>query len=427
MIEEKNNLTKWQGVLALSPIMVFLVFYLGMSLWVGDFYKVPVSVAFILAVVWAVLTTRGVGLTKRIDLFSRGAANGNVLYMIWIFILAGAFAALAKGIGAIDATVALAMHTLPAELIIPGIFIAACFISVSIGTSVGTVVALTPFASEIAGNIGVETAFLVAVVIGGAFFGDNLSFISDTTIAATRSQDCRMSDKFRANILIALPAAALTLLVYVVISSLPTEVQIPEAHNYALIIPYIVVIVAAAIGVNVLIVLLLGIVTSVVMALACTDMGVVDMLTAMGSGITGMGDLIVVTLLASGLLGLIKHNGGIHFIINWLTRHISGSRGAQGCIALLVSMVNVCTANNTIAIITVGELSKRIAERYGLRPRKVASILDTCSCIVQSILPYGAQALLAAGLAGLSPVSFLEYMYYPAFLLVMVVLSIVRS
>lgn len=427
MIEEKNNLTKWQGMLALSPIMVFLVFYLGMSLWVGDFYKVPVSVAFILAVVWAVLTTRGVGLTKRIDLFSRGAANGNVLYMIWIFILAGAFAALAKGIGAIDATVALAMHTLPAELIIPGIFIAACFISVSIGTSVGTVVALTPFASEIAGNIGVETAFLVAVVIGGAFFGDNLSFISDTTIAATRSQDCRMSDKFRANILIALPAAALTLLVYVVISSLPTEVQIPEAHNYALIIPYIVVIVAAAIGVNVLIVLLLGIVTSVVMALACTDMGVVDMLTAMGSGITGMGDLIVVTLLASGLLGLIKHNGGIHFIINWLTRHISGSRGAQGCIALLVSMVNVCTANNTIAIITVGELSKRIAERYGLRPRKVASILDTCSCIVQSILPYGAQALLAAGLAGLSPVSFLEYMYYPAFLLVMVVLSIVRS
>ena len=427
MIEEKNNLTKWQGVLALSPIMVFLVFYLGMSLWVGDFYKVPVSVAFILAVVWAVLTTRGVGLTKRIDLFSRGAANGNVLYMIWIFILAGAFAALAKGIGAIDATVALAMHTLPAELIIPGIFIAACFISVSIGTSVGTVVALTPFASEIAGNIGVETAFLVAVVIGGAFFGDNLSFISDTTIAATRSQDCRMSDKFRANILIALPAAALTLLVYVVISSLPTEVQIPESHNYALIIPYIVVIVAAAIGVNVLIVLLLGIVTSVVMALACTDMGVVDMLTEMGSGITGMGDLIVVTLLASGLLGLIKHNGGIHFIINWLTRHISGSRGAQGCIALLVSMVNVCTANNTIAIITVGELSKRIAERYGLRPRKVASILDTCSCIVQSILPYGAQALLAAGLAGLSPVSFREYMYYPAFLLVMVVLSIVRS
>ncbi|MDD6778825.1 MAG: Na+/H+ antiporter NhaC family protein [Bacteroidales bacterium] len=425
MTEEKNNLTTWQGILALSPIVIFLVFYLGVSLWVGDFYKVPVSVAFILAVVWAVLTTRGMGLAGRVDLFSRGAANGSVLYMIWIFILAGAFAALAKGIGAIDATVAFALQTLPAELIIPGIFVSACFISVSIGTSVGTVVALTPFATEIAGNIGVDTAFPVAVVIGGAFFGDNLSFISDTTIAATRSQDCRMSDKFRANILIALPAALLTLLVYIVISTMPATIQIPEGHNYALIIPYLVVIVTAAIGVNVLIVLMLGIVTSVAIALPCTDISVVDMLAAMGTGITGMGDLIVVTLLASGLLGLIKHNGGIHFIINWLTRHISGPRGAQGSIALLVSVVNVCTANNTIAIITVGELSKRIADGYGLRPRKVASILDTCSCIVQSILPYGAQALLAAGLSGLSPIAFVEYMYYPACLAIMVALSII--
>lgn len=417
--------TKRQGLLALSPIVVFLLFYLGVSVAVGDFYKVPVSVAFILAVTWAVLTTRRTKLSRRIEIFSQGAANPNVLYMIWIFILAGAFASLAKSIGAIDATVALALNTLPTQLIIPGIFISACFISLSIGTSVGTVVALTPFAIEIAGNIGVEDAFLVAVVIGGAFFGDNLSFISDTTIAATRSQECRMSDKFRANCYIAIPAALLTLVLYIVIGNMPTSVSIPEGQNYVLIIPYLVVIVTAAIGINVLIVLLLGIIGSIVIALCCTSISIIDMTTAMGDGITGMGDLIVVTLLASGLLGLIKHNGGIHFVINWLTRHISGARGAQACIALLVSVVNVCTANNTIAIITVGELSKRIADKFHLQPRKVASILDTCSCIVQSILPYGAQALLAAGLSGLSPVSFIEYMYYPAFLVLMVALSII--
>ncbi|MDD6889180.1 MAG: Na+/H+ antiporter NhaC family protein [Bacteroidales bacterium] len=422
---EEVTPTKRQGLLALSPIVVFLLFYLGASVAVGDFYKVPVSVAFILAVTWAVLTTRRTKLSRRIEIFSQGAANPNVLYMIWIFILAGAFASLAKSIGAIDATVALALNTLPTQLIIPGIFISACFISLSIGTSVGTVVALTPFAIDIAGNIGVEDAFLVAVVIGGAFFGDNLSFISDTTIAATRSQECRMSDKFRANCYIAIPAALLTLVLYIVIGNMPTSVSIPEGQNYVLIIPYLVVIVTAAIGINVLIVLLLGIIGSIVIALCCTSISIVDMTTAMGDGITGMGDLIVVTLLASGLLGLIKHNGGIHFVINWLTRHISGARGAQACIALLVSVVNVCTANNTIAIITVGELSKRIADKFHLQPRKVASILDTCSCIVQSILPYGAQALLAAGLSGLSPVSFVEYMYYPAFLVLMVALSII--
>ena len=417
--------TKRQGLLALSPIVVFLLFYLGVSIAVGDFYKVPVSVAFILAVTWAVLTTRKTNLTRRIEIFSQGAANPNVLYMIWIFILAGAFASLAKSIGAIDATVALALQTLPTQLIIPGIFISACFISLSIGTSVGTVVALTPFAIDIAGNIGVNPSFLVAVVIGGAFFGDNLSFISDTTIAATRSQECRMSDKFRANCFIAIPAALLTLGVYIVIGTMPTTVSIPEGHNYMLIIPYLLVIITAAIGINVLIVLLLGIISSIAIALSCTSISIIDMTTAMGDGITGMGDLIVVTLLASGLLGLIKHNGGIHFVINWLTRHISGARGAQACIALLVSVVNVCTANNTIAIITVGELAKRIADKFHLQPRKVASILDTCSCIVQSILPYGAQALLAAGLSGLSPVSFIEYMYYPAFLVLMVALSII--
>lgn len=419
------QLTKLRGLLALSPIAVFLIFYLSASIAIGDFYKVPISVAFIVAVIWAMLTTPGLTLSGRIDIFSKGAANKNILYMIWIFILAGAFASLAKGIGAIDATVALTLQTLPPQLIIPGIFLSACFISVSIGTSVGTVVALTPFATEIAANMGTDASFFVAAVIGGSFFGDNLSFISDTTIAATRSQECRMSDKFRANIWIAGPAALLTLIVYIVVGQAETSFLIPSAHNFVLIIPYLAVLVTAACGLNVLLVLLLGIASSVIIALSCTEHGIIDMLGFMGSGITGMGDLIVVTLLASGLLGLIKHNGGIHFIIQWLTRHIHGTRGAQSCIAMLVSVVNICTANNTIAIITVGELSKRISTQFNLQPRKVASILDTCSCIIQSILPYGAQALLAAGLSQLSPVSFIKYMYYTMFLVLMVALSII--
>ena len=424
-MDNETKMTKARGFLAISPILIFLLFYLGSSIAIGDFYKVPISVAFIVAVIWAIITTRSNTLTYKIEIFSKGAANTNILYMIWIFILAGAFASLAKGIGAIDATVSLTLNTLPQQLIIPGIFLSACFISVSIGTSVGTVVALTPFATGIAADLGADASFFVAAVIGGSFFGDNLSFISDTTIAATRSQDCPMSDKFKANIWIAAPAALLTLIVYIIIGQTATSIPISSTTNSLLIIPYLVVIVMAAIGINVLVVLIMGIIVSAIIALLCTKHGLLDMMLFMGEGITSMGDLIVVTLLASGLLGLIKHNGGITFIIQWLTRHINGTRGAQSCIALLVSIVNLCTANNTIAIITVGELSKRISNQFKLQPRKVASILDTCSCIVQSIIPYGAQALLAAGLSQLSPVSFTRYMFYSMFLVLMVALSII--
>ena len=424
-MDNETKMTKARGFLAISPILIFLLFYLGSSIAIGDFYKVPISVAFIVAVIWAIITTRSNTLTYKIEIFSKGAANTNILYMIWIFILAGAFASLAKGIGAIDATVSLTLNTLPQQLIIPGIFLSACFISVSIGTSVGTVVALTPFATGIAADLGADASFFVAAVIGGSFFGDNLSFISDTTIAATRSQDCPMSDKFKANIWIAAPAALLTLIVYIIIGQTATSIPISSTINSLLIIPYLVVIVMAAIGINVLVVLIMGIIVSAIIALLCTKHGLLDMMLFMGEGITSMGDLIVVTLLASGLLGLIKHNGGITFIIQWLTRHINGTRGAQSCIALLVSIVNLCTANNTIAIITVGELSKRISNQFKLQPRKVASILDTCSCIVQSIIPYGAQALLAAGLSQLSPVSFTRYMFYTMFLVLMVALSII--
>lgn len=416
-----------KGLLALSPIVIFLIFYLAVSIAVNDFYKMPISVAFIIASIWSIITSLGKETFKeKLHIFSQGAANPDILYMIWIFILAGAFASLAKEIGAIDATVNLTLQILPTQFLIPGIFLASCFISLSIGTSVGTIVSLTPFALQLAESTGQDIPFFVAVVIGGSFFGDNLSFISDTTIAATRSQGCKMNDKFKANLWIALPAAIAVLIIYIIMGQTDTYTTIELTHTSSyLVIPYLIVIGMAIIGINVLAVLTIGIISSIIAALCLTNINILDMCGFMGTGISGMGDLIVVTLLAAGMLAMIKHNGGIDFLMKWLTKHISGIRGAQTTIALLVSIVNICTANNTIAIITVGELSRKISEQYHLDPRKVASILDTCSCVVQCMIPYGAQILLAAGLAKVSPVVFFPHLYYAWALAAMVILSII--
>ena len=424
-MDNKQQISTRKGIIALSPIAVFLILYLVVSIAINDFYKMPLALAFIVASLWGVMSIKRVPLTERIEIFSRGAANSNVLYMIWIFILAGAFSALAKGVGSIEATVALTMSVLPSEFIIPSMFIAACFISLSIGTSVGTVVALTPFAVELAETTGNSIAFFVAVVLCGSFFGDNLSFISDTTIAATRSQNCKMNEKFKANLWIAVPAAVIALITFSILGNVGSSVINIDAANPWLIVPYLLVIITAIFGVNVLLVLTIGIVSCIVIALFCTDVHIIDMCSHMGSGIDGMGNLIIVTLLASGLLEVIRHNGGIQYLIQVLTRRINGVRGAQACISLVVSVVNVCTANNTIAIITVGQIARRIAQQFGLNPRNVASLLDTCSCIVQCIIPYGAQALLAAGIAGVTPVAFFPYLYYAWALALMVALSII--
>ncbi|MDD6621817.1 MAG: Na+/H+ antiporter NhaC family protein [Bacteroidales bacterium] len=414
-----------RGLLALSPLAVFLVSYLVLSLIIGDFYKMPLSVAFIIASIWGVLSTPKMPLRRRIDIFSGGAANRDVIYMVWIFVLAGAFAVLAQRTGATQATVDLTLNLLPANYLMPGLFLAACFVSMSVGTSVGTVVALTPVAVGIADEIGQSVPMFAAIVVGGAFFGDNLSFISDTTITATRSQGCEMRDKFKTNIWLALPAALIIFVVYVFMGeNVSTEVAHTDS-NWILVVPYCVVILTALLGLNVLVVLILGIVCSLVLGLALTDNGIVDMFGFMGAGVESVGNLIVVTLLASGLLGLIKHNGGILFVIERLSSHIRGKRGAQAVISVLVGIVNVCTANNTIAIITVGGLSKEISDKYGLDNRKTASLLDTCSCVVQSILPYGAQVLMAASLAGVSPLLIVPNLYYPFALGAMVALSIV--
>lgn len=410
---------------ALSPLLVFLCLYLVTSLIVNDFYKVPITVAFLISSVYAICITKGLPLNDRIMQFSVGASNKNILLMIWIFILAGAFAQSAKDIGSIDATVNLTLQLLPENLLLAGIFLAACFISLSIGTSVGTIVALVPVVAGIAEKTELSMPFMTAIVVGGAFFGDNLSFISDTTIAATRTQGCAMRDKFRANFLIVLPAALLVLAWYIYRGLDISIVNETQQVEWIKVIPYIIVLLTAFFGLNVTIVLLLGILSTSIVGIATGSITFFDWFSSMGTGISGMGELIIVTLLAGGMLELIRFNGGVDYILQTLTRRINGKRGAEFCIAALVSIANICTANNTIAIITVGPLVRDIANRYKIDNRKSASILDTFSCAIQGIIPYGAQLLIAAKLAVLSPLSVIEYLYYPIAIGIMATISII--
>ena len=409
--------------MSLSPMLVFLVVYLVSSILAKDFYKIPITAAFLVASIYALLISKGTT-DEKIAAYSRGAGDKNVLLMIWIFVLAGAFASTAQEIGAVDATVNLTLKILPDKLLYAGIFLASCFISMSIGTSVGTIVALVPVAAGIAEQTGAGTAFMTAIVAGGAFFGDNLSFISDTTIAATRTQECAMKDKFRVNLAIAAPAALAVTAIYVFVGAGTHLGDTAGAVEWVKLIPYIMVIWLALAGMNVVSVLALGIGANAILGFCCGDFGWTGWLAALGSGIGGMGELIIVTMLAGGMLEVIRANGGIDFIVNGLTRKISGKRGAELCIAALVSLANICTANNTIAIITTGRLARDISIRYGVDPRKSASILDTFSCMVQGIIPYGAQMLMAAGLAGVSALSIIKYLYYPYALGLMALLAI---
>lgn len=409
---------------ALSPLVVFLCLYLVTSLIINDFYKIPITVAFMVSSIYAVATTKGLSLNDRLIQYSTGAANKNIMLMIWIFILAGAFAQSAQAMGAIDATVNLTLRLLPDNLLLAGIFLAACFISLSIGTSVGTIVALVPVAAGIATKTDVSVVFMTAVVVGGAFFGDNLSFISDTTIAATRTQGCVMRDKFRVNSLIAFPAALLVFIYYIIYGSHIEVVQDIPHVEWVKVIPYLIVLGTAVVGMNVLLVLLLGLVATGIVGMAYGAFDVFGWFGAMGKGMTGMGELIIVTLMAGGMLELIRFNGGVDYVLHRLTKHVKGKRGAELSIAALVSLANVCTANNTIAIITVGPLANDIAEQFRVDKRKSASILDTFSCVIQGIIPYGAQLLIAAELSGLSPINIIGYLYYPMALGAVALLSI---
>ena len=375
--------------------------------------SLSLTVAFMISSIYAVAISGGMPIRKRIDTYSRGAGANNLMLMLWIYVLAGAFAASAKAMGAVDATVNLALSLLPASMILPGLFLAACFISLSIGTSVGTIVALVPIAAGLAHSVDANLALTVAIIVGGAYFGDNLSFISDTTVVATQTQGCQMSDKFRVNALIVIPAAIIILIIYGILGAgtkAPTHI---DAVQYMKVLPYIVVLVTAIAGMNVMAVLTLG-------SILCGIIGIIDggydifgWFSAMGNGVIGMGELIIIAMMAGGMLEIIRENGGIDFIISKITAHVNSKRGAELSIAALVSMVNICTANNTVAILTVGNISKKIGDKFGVDNRKAASILDTFSCTIQGLIPYGVQMLLAAGLSGLSPLDIIPYLYYP--------------
>ena len=413
-----------RGLIALSPLLVFITFYLLTSILVHDFYKIPITVAFMVSSIYAIAIFSGKGLKQRIDLFSRGAATEQMMLMIWIFVLAGAFAHSAKAMGCIDATVNLTLALLPPQMILAGMFLAACFVSISIGTSVGTIAALVPIAAGVASETHTDLSLMTAIIVGGSFFGDNLSFISDTTIMATQTQGCRLSDKFRVNVFFVFPAALIVLICYLFMGNQTEAPQHTAQVEWVKVIPYLVVLFTAVFGMNVMAVLTLGIMLTGLIGLLTGSIDIFGWFGSMGEGILSMGELIIVTMMAGGMLELIRQQGGIDFIIRLLTRHVSSKRGAELSIAFLVSLVNVCTANNTVAILTVGNISKQIGDRFGVDNRRCASILDTFSCTVQGVLPYGAQLLIASGLAALSPVSIIPYLYYPLVLGVVSMIAI---
>ena len=409
---------------ALSPLIVFLILYLATSIIAQDFYKVPIAVAFLVSAIYALLTVKGT-MNQRIGIFAKGAGNPTMVLMLAIFILAGAFAASAKTMGAVDATVNLALKYLPEQAILPGIFLASCFISLSIGTSCGTIAALTPLAVGIATQSDISIPLMVGLVVGGTYFGDTLSFISDTTIVATQTQGCTMRDKFRVNIRIVAPVALLMLIVYFFLGkSVSTPTDVGDV-NFWLVLPYLAVVILAICGMNVLLTLGIGILLTGIIGMVMGTYDVFGWFAAMNEGMMGMSELIIVTILAGGMLEIIRHNGGIDLIIKALTRNIRNKRGGELSIAALTSLVNVCTANNTVAILTTGPIAKDIAKRFKIDPRKSASILDTASCFTQGLLPYGAQVLIAAGLAEVNPIAIIPNLYYPMLIGLALLLAIV--
>lgn len=382
---------------------------------------------FIVIAIIAIALTRKLPLKERISVFSRGAGNTNLLLMVWIFMLAGAFAASAKEMGAAGAMVDLTLHFLPAKFALTGLFLAACVTSLCMGTSVGTIVALMPIAAGLAERTEMALPMVAAAVVGGAFFGDNLSFISDTTIVATQSQGCQLSDKFRYNVRMVLPAALIVSIAYVFLGSEAVDITSEGAIEWWKVIPYLAVLICAACGINVLVVLAAG---NILTCLTGIIDGSYDLMGWIGSasqGIMGMSELILISMLAGGIFAIFSYVGGLDFIIDRMTRHVKSRAGAEWSICGLVAFANICTANNTIAILSVGDIARRVAEQFEIDPRRSASLLDTTSCCVQGVLPYGAQLLMASGLAGISAISIVPYLFYPMLLGLVVVITILIS
>lgn len=417
------------NALALLPFLVFAAFYVGLSVWAKDFYRVPMVIAFLVASAVSIALNRRKPLDTRIDTYAFGMGETNIMMMCLIFILAGAFATVAKGSGAVDAAVTIAQSLIPARLMVAGVFLVSCLISLAIGTSCGTIAAVTPIALGFAGPLGLDPALLTGAVIGGSMFGDNLSMISDTTIAATRTQGVRMRDKFLANGVIAAPAALIALFIYAASGSSAGTIEAPSVdwlRDCILVSPYVLILVLALIGLNVMALLFAGTVLSAVIGGCLGKFDFFGALDLLGKGTLGMSETLIVALLAGGLFRSVQANGGILWLTERISRFIRGPRTCEFGVFLLVSAINCFTANNTVAIVIAGPIAKECADRFGASPVRIASVLDTASCVVQGLIPYGAQILIAIGVAKgldmtIESFSLLKCLYYQPLLALAVI------
>ncbi len=418
-----NQKTKKGNVWALLPILVFLVLFIGFGVITGDFYKLPAPVGFMIALIVAFFQNRKLNFTEKLSVAAKGAGNENIMIMCLVFLLAGAFSGSVKAAGGAESAVNFGLSILPSNVAVVGIFVIGCLISISMGTSVGTIVALTPIAVGISEKASIPIALCVGAVICGAMFGDNLSMISDTTIAATRTQGCKMNDKFKENFKIVLPAAIITLIIFLLLT-FNTEYLIEGSLDYDIlrIMPYALVLITALLGVNVFIVLSLGVVFSLGVGLYFGDFGFLDIFTVVGDGMASMFEITVISIIVGAVFGLIKENGGIDFIINSVKSNIKTQKGASIGIAALSGITDMATANNTVAIVIAGPIAKEIGDEFEIEPKRVASLLDISTSAIQGIIPYGAQVLTAASLASISPVQAIPYTYYPMLMMLSLVL-----
>jgi len=410
---------------ALFPLLIFVLLFVGTGAISGDFSNMPLNVAIIIASAVALIMNKKEKLSRKIDIFTKGAGHPNIMLLAVIFILAGAFAETAKGMGAVESTVNMGLTFIPSNLLMVGLFVVGCFISLSMGTSMGTVAALAPIGIGIAEQTGIPLALAMGTVIGGAMFGDNLSMISDTTIAAVRTQQTKMSDKFKTNFLIVLPAVIVSaIILWFVTAGNSVETLGDYSYEFIKVVPYLAVLIVALLGVNVLIVLLGGTIFAGIIGLVDGSYTLTGFIEAVSQGVINMEDLAIVAILIGGMIGIIQHNGGIQFLLIFVTSKIKTKKGADFGIAGLVSVTDLATANNTISIIITGPLAKNIADEYQIDPRKSASILDIFSSSWQGLVPYGGQMLVASGLAAISPLSILKYSFYPIAILICGIIAI---
>ena len=413
---------------ALLPIGVFLVIFLGAGIVFNDFYAMPAIVAFLIALFVAFLQNRGVGFQDKMRLIAQGVGEENIITMSLIFLCAGGFSGAVTAAGGVDSTVNLGLSLIPAHFVVAGLFVIGCFISVSMGTSMGTIAALAPIAAGISEKTGFSMAVCTAAVVCGAMFGDNLSMISDTTIAAVKTQGCEMKDKFKANFLIVLPATVATVIFFwLVTGDMSFQLKDIGDYNLLLVVPYLVVLVGALIGINVFVVLIGGIVISLIVGVGTGNILLSEMFTVVGDGVTSMYDITVISIIVACIVSLVRANGGIHYILDLIRSRIRGKRGAQAGIALLAFFVDLCTANNTVAIVMSGPIAKEISEEYGVDPKRSASLLDMFTSVGQGLIPYGAQLLSAATLTGLTPFDMLPYLVYPMLMAVCGIGAIILS